>query len=431
MRDGVKLFTCRLRPEGRGADSIPILLNRTPYTVAPYGDRQVPANLGPTEKFVREGFIFVYQDVRGRASREGNVRQRPAAHRRSRRGPKDIDESTDTYDTIDWLVKNVPNNNGKRRHVRHLVSGLLRRDGHHRRAPRAEGDVAAGAGHGLVHRRRFPSQRRPLPGARLRLLLRLRPPATPPSCTARRTRASTSARRTATTSICALGRSRISTRSTSTDKSSSGRKCSSNDTYDDFWQSRAICGRYLKNVKPAVHDGGRLVRRRGPARRRCSMYKSHGEAEPGRHEHARRWAPGCTAAGRAATATASATCSFGSKTARLLSATNIEFPFFLYHLKGKGDGDKLPEAYMFETGRNEWRKLDAWPPQDAKPKTLYFDAGGQARRASSPPEPAEAFDEYVSDPKKPVPFIGAPAHGHDLRATWWKTSASPPRAPTC
>ncbi len=95
-----------------GAKGYPIMLTRTPYSVAPYGIDSYRAALGPSELFSKDGFIFVYQDVRGRYMSEGDwLEMRP--HRPVKNGPKDVDESTDTYDTIDWLIKNVPNNNGR------------------------------------------------------------------------------------------------------------------------------------------------------------------------------------------------------------------------------------------------------------------------------------------------------------------------------
>lgn len=115
MRDGVRLFTSIYTPEKK-SEKYPILLNRTPYTVSPYGkDKdgkdQFKGSLGPDPLFAKEGYIFVYQDVRGRWMSEGkfeDVRPDIANTDNSK-----IDESTDTYDTIDWLIKNIPNNNGK------------------------------------------------------------------------------------------------------------------------------------------------------------------------------------------------------------------------------------------------------------------------------------------------------------------------------
>src|SRR5689334_11632324 len=111
MRDGVRLFTSVYTPKLEG-EQFPILITRTPYTVAPYGIDNYRASLGPSEKFAREGFIFVYQDVRGKGRSEGQfVHVRP--HNPNKKTPKDIDESSDTYDTVDWLIKHVPDNNGK------------------------------------------------------------------------------------------------------------------------------------------------------------------------------------------------------------------------------------------------------------------------------------------------------------------------------
>ena len=125
MRDGVKLFTSVYEPKDE-AQSYPLLMKRTPYSVEPYGTDSYPNLLGPSELFTKEGFIFVYQDVRGRYLSEGIFIDVPP-HKTHFAGPKDTDESTDTYDTIDWLVKNVPNNNGTRGHLGHFVSRLLRR----------------------------------------------------------------------------------------------------------------------------------------------------------------------------------------------------------------------------------------------------------------------------------------------------------------
>ncbi|MGH9667153.1 MAG: CocE/NonD family hydrolase, partial [Bryobacteraceae bacterium] len=111
MRDGKRLFTAVYTPKD-DSQRYPILMTRTPYSVAQYGVDQYRAKLGPSKQFTQEGFIFVYQDVRGRYMSEGEfVEMRP--EKDAPRGPPDVDESTDTYDTIDWLVKRIPNNNGR------------------------------------------------------------------------------------------------------------------------------------------------------------------------------------------------------------------------------------------------------------------------------------------------------------------------------
>jgi putative CocE/NonD family hydrolase len=111
MRDGVRLFASVYVPKDK-SQAYPFLMVRTPYNVAPYGIDNYRPQLGPSEAAEKEGFIFVYEDVRGRYLSEGAfVDVRP--HKTHYDGPKDTDESTDTYDTIDWLVKNVPGNNGR------------------------------------------------------------------------------------------------------------------------------------------------------------------------------------------------------------------------------------------------------------------------------------------------------------------------------
>ncbi len=111
MRDGVRLFTAVYVPKDT-SQRYPILLSRTPYSCQPYGEDAYKGNLGPSELFGKEGYIVAYQDVRGRWMSEGEfVNMRP--HLDTKSGPKDIDESTDTYDTIDWLIKKLPNHNGR------------------------------------------------------------------------------------------------------------------------------------------------------------------------------------------------------------------------------------------------------------------------------------------------------------------------------
>ena len=108
MRDGVKLFVAIFTPKDN-SKKYPILLNRTPYSVAPYGPKGIPGRLGPSSYIDKEGYIFVHEDVRGRWMSEGEYdNMRPHVM-----GDLPIDESSDTYDTIDWLLKNVPGNNGK------------------------------------------------------------------------------------------------------------------------------------------------------------------------------------------------------------------------------------------------------------------------------------------------------------------------------
>ena len=109
MRDGKKLFTSVYIPKD-STQPYPILMDRTPYSVAPYGEDKYKTSLGPSDEFEKAGYVFVYQDVRGMSEGEF-LEMRP--HLDVKESPKDVDESTDTYDTIEFLLKRVPNNNGK------------------------------------------------------------------------------------------------------------------------------------------------------------------------------------------------------------------------------------------------------------------------------------------------------------------------------
>jgi putative CocE/NonD family hydrolase len=113
MRDGVKLFTSIYTPKDASPQNkYPMMMQRTCYSIAPYGEDKYPARLGPSEIMMKEGYIFVYQDVRGRYKSEGTwTNMTPVID--SKKSKKDVDEGSDTYDTIDWLVKNVTSNNGK------------------------------------------------------------------------------------------------------------------------------------------------------------------------------------------------------------------------------------------------------------------------------------------------------------------------------
>src|SRR3954453_1548304 len=123
MRDGARLFTAVYAPKDT-SQKYPILMIRTQSGVRPYGVDQYPNDLGPSPLFGREGYIFVYQDIRGRWASQGTFdNMRP--HNPAKKGPQDIDESSDTYDTIDWLLKHVPNHNGKVGHYGISYRGFL------------------------------------------------------------------------------------------------------------------------------------------------------------------------------------------------------------------------------------------------------------------------------------------------------------------
>lgn len=111
MRDGVELFTIVYTPKDQ-SQKYPILLVRTPYSVRHYGPDDYHTHLGPSVEFDKDGYIFVFQDVRGKFRSEGEF-QVIKAHIPEKESVGDVDESSDTYDTIEWLLKNIPNHNGR------------------------------------------------------------------------------------------------------------------------------------------------------------------------------------------------------------------------------------------------------------------------------------------------------------------------------
>ena len=149
MRDGVHLFTSVYVPKDTSV-AYPFLVDRTPYSVAPYGEDQYRSTLGPSEVFERAGYIFVYQDVRGRYMSEGKfVEMRP--HIDEKRSNQDVDDSSDMYDTVEWLLRNVPNNNGNVGIWGISYPGFYHLGQHYRLASRHQGRLAAGSDDRSLH----------------------------------------------------------------------------------------------------------------------------------------------------------------------------------------------------------------------------------------------------------------------------------------
>ncbi|HYL73097.1 MAG TPA: CocE/NonD family hydrolase [Bryobacteraceae bacterium] len=397
MRDGVKLFTSVYIPKDVFTDgkTYPIMMTRTPYNVRPYGVDQYRENLGPSIAFAREKFIFVYQDVRGRFMSEGDFTiLRP--HKPVKKGPKDTDESTDTYDTIDWLVKNLPGCVPKvgmwgiSAPGFYTTAGMI--DAHSAlvavspQAPVTDYYLGDDSYHNgafmLAHRFSFYQGFRPRAGD----------PAPPPE-TLRMDYGTPDGYEF----YLNLGSLANADEKYFKHTQPYWTLNLEHTTYDEMWQSRAIW-KYLKGIKPAVMlVGGWFDNQdlQGPLRQHEFMEKN----TPPRVDMLVMgpWTHGGFARGDGDRV---GNVNFGSKTGAYFRE-RIEFPFFLYHLKGKGDG-RFPKAWIFETGTNQWRQFDVWPPRIAKPKTLFLNDKGQL--AWQQPEKA-AYDEYLADPNKPVPYV--------------------------
>ncbi len=391
MRDGVKLFTAVYLPRDT-TRKYPLLIKRTPYAVSPYGVDKFPSSLGPSEHFVKAGYIFVNQDVRGRFMSEGEFVQ-VTPHVPNKQKPTDVDESTDAYDTIEWLVKNVPGHNGRVGMYGisypgfYAAAGMI--DAHPAlvavspQAPVGDwffDDFLHNGAFFLAHAYRWlgnnaqtrgkPSSEKPKPieyatpdGYKLFL------------------EAGTMAE---------VNKRYIK------DAVPFWNEMMSHPNRDEFWKKRELMP-HLKNVAPHVM----VVTGWYDAEDLYGSFKSYQAIERQNPKANNVLVVGPWQHGGWASVEGDklGPANFGSKTAAFYRA-EIEFPFFERYLKD----EKLPapaEATVFETGGNAWRTFDHWPPQEAKEQQLYLREGG---KLEFQPPPDDGVDEFVSDPARPVPF---------------------------
>ena len=393
MRDGKKLFTSVYVPKDT-SQPYPILIDRTPYNVGPYGVDQYKKQIGPSDEFEKAGYIIVYQDVRGRYMSEGDfVEMHP--HIDNKKSAKDVDDSSDMYDTIEFLLKHVPNNNGKVGIWGISYPGFYTSasiiDSHPAlkaaspQAPMTDLFFTDDAYHGgafmLAANFGFYTAFKPMADVGP-------PPKTIPFDFGTPDGYTFYLQAGPTINL--------------DKKYLKGSNPLFNDqllhtTYDDYWNARDL-SRHMKNVKCAVmtvggwFDGEDLS---GPFK----TFHAVDQFNPGTANSivVGPWVHGGWARGDGDHL---GDVQFGAKTAEFFRA-KIQFPFFEYYLKGKGT--PMPKAVVFETGTDVWRKYDSWPPAEAKAKTLYLHAGGKL--SFDPPAENDGADEYVSDPAHPVPFI--------------------------
>ena len=410
MRDGKRLFTSVYVPKDT-SKPYPFLMTRTPYTVGPYGEDNYRARLGPSETFDKAGYIFVFQDVRGRYMSEGAfVEMRP--HIDHPQSNQDVDESTDTYDTVEWLLKNVPNNNGKVGIWGISYPGFYTSasiiDSHPAikaaspEAPMTDLFFTDDGYHGGAFQL----------GANFGFYTSFRPrdpvPCSMPPCRGTGGEPALPGRDGGFGSYdygTNDGYAFFLKNAIPTSKLEGLAKNwlfsdqLHHDTYDAYWQARDL-SRHMHGVKCAVLTVGGWFDAEdlsGPFK----TYHAIEQQSPGIFNTlvVGPWVHGGWARWQGASL---GRVQFGSNTGEFWRE-HIIFPFFEQYLKGNGDAH-LPEAYMFETGSNVWRQYTEWPPKQAQKKTLYFQANGKL--SFDPPSEAQAsFDEYVSDPEHPVPFI--------------------------
>ncbi|MCI0357097.1 MAG: CocE/NonD family hydrolase [Planctomycetaceae bacterium] len=392
MRDGVELFTAVYSPKDT-TRKYPILMKRTPYSVAPYGEDKYAANLGPSEHFVKAGYIFVNQDVRGRFLSGGQfIQVTPHVAKKSK--PTDVDESSDTYDTIEWLLANVPGHNGRVGMYGisypgfYCSAGMI--DAHPALAavsPQAPvgdwyfDDFLHNGAFFLAHAFRWlgnNAQDRPKPTTEKT------PPVVYPTLDGYEL-------------FLEAGSMESVTRNLLKDAAPFWNDMMAHPNRDEFWKRREIMP-HLKNVAPAVmvvtgwYDAEDLygsfktyqaIERQNPSVNNVLV------VGPWHHGG---WA--------SVDGDRLGSANFGSKTAAFYRA-EIEFPFFEKYLKD----ERRPapaEATVFETGANAWRTFDAWPPKNSQRRQLFLHEKGLLDAVA--PTATKAFDEYVSDPSRPVPF---------------------------
>ena len=393
MRDGVKLFTAIYTPKD-DSKTYPFLIKRTPYSVRPYGEGEMPETLGPSPELLQDGYIFVLQDVRGTFMSEGEFTNM-TPHVPDKKEKTQVDESTDTYDTIDWLLTNVENNNGRAGQWGisypgfYAAAGMI--DAHPAlRAVSPQAPIADWWFDDFHHHGAF--------------FL--------PHCF---------------NFISSFGQKRDGPTTERNDRFDHGTKDGyqwflelgslanvnvehfkgeiefwndvvAHPNYDEYWKARNLLP-HLDNVAPAVmtvggwYDAEDLY---GPLSIYRTIEKNDADAfnilvmGPWRH------------GGWARTDGESlGNVAFGDKTS-VHYRQDIERRFFGHFLKDEGKNG-LPEAYMFETGANEWRSFDQWPPAGLEQKQLWFGDDGSLDFDAAPAV-GRAFDQWVSDPAKPVPF---------------------------
>ncbi len=397
MRDGVRLFTSVYVPKDE-SKRYPILLTRTPYSVQPYGVDAYKGELGPSHFFGDDGYIVVYQDVRGRWMSEGEfVNMRP--HRPQKLSPQDIDESTDTFDTIDWLIKRLPNHNGRvgmwgvSYPGFYTAAGMI--DAHPAlKAASPQAPVTDWfTGDDWHHNGALI-----LPHA-FNFLASFGHPRPEP------TKRSTSQRMDISTPdgyafFLKLGPlSNVNARYFKNDVAF-WNEMMEHGTFDDFWKAHNLRP-HLTNIKPAVMTVGGWFDAENMFGA-LETYKNVEANSPGAANFLVMgpWRHGGWSGGDGSSL---GPLAFSSKTSEYYRE-KIEFPFFQFYLKDKGSA-RFPEALVFETGTNQWKSYDLWPPRNAQKQSLFLQAGGGLAFDTPPGSDETAFDEYVSDPARPVEYI--------------------------
>lgn len=395
MRDGVKLYTVVYTPiAGQFTDAgpYPFLMSRTPYSCGNYGNDVIQPHVTNNQTLVHDGYILVCQDVRGRWESEGTWFEMTPA-----KDGKGIDESTDMYDTVDWLLKNVSNNNGKVGILGISYPGFYAaasiEDGHpaiKAASPQAPimdlwmGDDSYHGGAFMLQANHtfyapfFAPQNNPL--------------AKEPKNSFQFPTKDMYAYYLHMGTIANL------------DSPAGGTNPYFHDqvdhtTYDHYWQIRNLTP-HMHGVKAAVLEVGGLFDAEdlsGPVK----LFHSIAKLSPGAPENTLIEGPWSHGEWSRGPANELGNVNFGDEPG-VFYRENIEAPFFAHWLKDK-PWTPLPTAYTFDSGTDVWHKYDAWPPKSAVARTLYLEPDHGL--AWTPPTERSSKDSYVSDPANPVPYV--------------------------
>lgn len=395
MRDGVDLFTVIYTPKDK-SKTYPILMKRTPYSCRPYGEDQYPDLLGPNRYLMQDGYIFVYQDVRGRWMSEGDYdNMRP--HVPNKKSDKDIDESSDTYDTIEWLLANVDNHNGK------VGIWGISYPGFYATAASVEGHPALVAASPQAPIGDFYFDDFHHNGAYLLSYwwattvfgYQNEEPTTESWYTFPELG-------TPDQYQFFLDAGPLKNLNAYYDEDNFfWQQLRTHPDYDEFWQKRGII-QHLDKVTPNMlivggwFDAEDLY---GP----LTTYKTIEKEAPGRFNAIVMgpWSHGDWA--RTNDRQAVGNVFFGEKISDYYQY-NIERPFFTHYLKGDHEGEpELPDASVFNTGTNEWAGFAAWPPQESE-KIRFYLRDDQMLSTTAPVNGEDTATSFISDPHKPVPY---------------------------
>lgn len=393
MRDGVRLFTAIYSPKDT-SQNYPIMMVKTPYGIKPYGEENFPEKIGPSFYLEKEKYIFVHQDARGMFMSEGHMLQM-TPHLPDKPDSTYIDNSSDTFDAVDWLLANT-NNNGRvglwgiSYRGFYASSGII--DAHP--AITCSSPQACIAdwfiGDDIHHNGAFAL----LPSYLFSEVVdQIRQP-----YSVEWPEVFDYPVKDAYNFFLDLGPlSQVNT-NWFNDRVPAWDTVVFHQDYDAYWQKRNILP-HLKDIRPAILVTGGLFDHENLY---GSLQTYHAINKQSRNETRFVLGPWIHGGWARTTGERFGILNFGGSTSDFYQQ-EIETPFFNFHLKGKGSIEDLPNIMVFTTGSNKWHALEEYPPKNLQEKSYYLgnDFSLTETRSSNTDF---IYDEYISDPNHPVPY---------------------------